>query len=220
MKGMRPSALIRTAYRFKRSGALICVALWGTTIAAPITAWDQVGVASWYGGIFQGRQTASGETYNTHAYTCAHRTLPFGTRLQVTNLANGKTVEVRVNDRGPYASDRIVDLTWAAAHELGMIQDGTARVHLHTTDDMIPPVQFTIQIGAWRELRNATMHRQQLEAHGFHPIAHLGSDGITRIQLENVGEPQVYALSQSLQALGYNSLFIYQDTGAVHAEGR
>lgn len=78
------------------------------------------GVASWYGGIFHGRKTANGERFSMHDFTAAHKTLPFGTRVRVRNLANGKEVIVRINDRGPYAHGRIIDLSRAAAQELGI----------------------------------------------------------------------------------------------------
>lgn len=90
----------------------------------------QKGVASWYGRRFHGRRTASGERFNMYAMTCAHRTLPMKTRVRVTNLRNGKSVVVRVNDRGPYAHGRIVDLSYAAAKKLDIVRSGTARVRL------------------------------------------------------------------------------------------
>jgi rare lipoprotein A len=98
-------------------------------------AWTETGVASWYGEPFHGRTTASGETYDMNDLTCAHRTLPFGTRLHVRNLENGRTVVVRVNDRGPFAKDRIVDLSRRAARELEMIGPGTARVRITVLPD-------------------------------------------------------------------------------------
>jgi rare lipoprotein A len=82
--------------------------------------WYQVGVASWYGGHFQGRKTATGERFDMNLMTCAHPTLPMGTWLRVTNLKNRKTAFVRVNDRGPVPGDRIVDLSYAAAQSLGL----------------------------------------------------------------------------------------------------
>ncbi len=90
----------------------------------------QSGVASYYGPGFHGRRTANGETFNMHAMTAAHRTLPFGTQVKVTNLANGKSAIVRVNDRGPYAHGRIIDLSVAAAKQIGSTNSGTARVSL------------------------------------------------------------------------------------------
>ena len=86
------------------------------------------GRASWYGSYFQGKRTSSGERYNRHAYTCAHKTLPFGTRLRVTNVKNGKSVIVRVSDRGPFRHQRIIDLSEAAAHPLGIVECGAATV--------------------------------------------------------------------------------------------
>jgi len=88
------------------------------------------GVASYYADKFEGRPTASGEIYRASALTAAHRTLPFGTRLRVTHLKSGRTVIVKVNDRGPQRTDRLVDLSGAAAQALGMITEGLARVRI------------------------------------------------------------------------------------------
>lgn len=88
----------------------------------------QSGVASWYGPGFQGRRTANGERFNTHALTAAHRSLPFGTRVRVTNKLNGRTVVVRINDRGPYAGGRVIDLSNASAQAIGV--SGTAKVSI------------------------------------------------------------------------------------------
>ena len=86
------------------------------------------GTASWYGGKFHGRRTANGETYNQHALTAAHRYLPFGTEVVVTNQNNGRSVVVRINDRGPFSGGRIIDLSHQAASQIGMINSGTAKV--------------------------------------------------------------------------------------------
>ena len=88
----------------------------------------QVGMASWYGGKFIGRKTASGERFNKHELTCASRHLPFGTMLQVTNLANGRTAVVRVNDRGPFAKSRVLDFSYAVAEKLGFLGSGVTEV--------------------------------------------------------------------------------------------
>jgi rare lipoprotein A len=88
------------------------------------------GIASWYGGDFHGLSTSSGEPYDMHAMTAAHTTLPLPTWVEVTNLANGKRVIVKVNDRGPFVDDRLIDLSYAAAIELDMIRAGTARVEV------------------------------------------------------------------------------------------
>lgn len=88
------------------------------------------GIASWYGPGFNGRTTASGEVFNTNQMTAAHKTLPFGTRVRVTNLTNGRSVVVRINDRGPYHGSRVIDLSRAAAEQIDMIQNGTANVRI------------------------------------------------------------------------------------------
>ncbi|HEX6209247.1 MAG TPA: septal ring lytic transglycosylase RlpA family protein [Methylomirabilota bacterium] len=90
----------------------------------------QTGRASWYGRMHHGRLTASGERFDMHALTAAHPTLPFGTRLRVVNLANDRVVEVRINDRGPNVSGRIIDLSYAAARALGAIDPGIVPVRL------------------------------------------------------------------------------------------
>ncbi len=97
---------------------------------AIVSGFIQRGTASWYGIPFHGRQTASGETYDMNGMTCAHRTLPFGTVLLVTNMGNGRSATVRVTDRGPYVSGRIIDLSRGAASALDMLATGTAQVEL------------------------------------------------------------------------------------------
>lgn len=94
----------------------------------------QRGLASWYGPGFQGRPTASGERFNSFGMTAAHRSLPFGTKLRVVNEKNGLSVVVRVNDRGPFAHRRIIDLAAGAAEQLGLKKTGTAYVALHRVD--------------------------------------------------------------------------------------
>jgi rare lipoprotein A (peptidoglycan hydrolase) len=88
----------------------------------------QSGKASWYGGGFHGRKTASGETYNMNSLTAAHRSLPFGTRVRVTNTRTGSSVVVRINDRGPFVGGRIIDLSRAAASQIGLTSSGVAAV--------------------------------------------------------------------------------------------
>ncbi len=98
--------------------------------ARPRRGWAQSGTASYYADKFHGRKTSSGEVYSHRRLTAAHRTLPFGTRIRVTNLKNRRRVVVRVNDRGPFRKGRILDLSLAAARELDMVRAGTARVKI------------------------------------------------------------------------------------------
>ena len=93
-------------------------------------SYDTVGIASWYGGRYHGRTTASGEVFDKYAPTAAHRTLPFGSWVQVTNLANGRSVTVKINDRGPFIDGRIIDVSRRVAENLGFINQGVARVRV------------------------------------------------------------------------------------------
>lgn len=95
----------------------------------------EIGLASFYAGEFQGRRTASGARYDMHALTCAHPSAPFGTRLRVTDLESGRSVVVTVNDRGPFAPGRVVDLSLAAARKLGIVRRGLARVRVERSPD-------------------------------------------------------------------------------------
>lgn len=98
------------------------------------TGGTQYGIASWYGRDFHGRKTASGEIYNMRAFTAAHKTLPFGTYVRVTNLKNGRRTIVRINDRGPFIKGRIIDLSYSAAREIDMVEVGIQKVRL----DILP----------------------------------------------------------------------------------
>lgn len=134
------------------------------------------GIASWYGSKFHGRRTSSGEPYDMYAMTAAHRQLPLPTYVEVTNLNNGRKVVVRVNDRGPFKKDRIIDLSYAAASRLGMLESGTAPVELRVVTPDTPPqavtaatdrsgkIAYYIQAGAFGERANADRLRNRLDA--------------------------------------------------------
>ena len=106
----------------------------------------QVGRASWYGRLFQHKKTASGEPYDMHDFTAAHRTLPLGSWVKVTNLKNDKSVMVRINDRGPVIKTRILDLSYGAAMILGMDGDGIAKVRLDLIETPIMATNFSPQL--------------------------------------------------------------------------
>ncbi|MHC6227207.1 septal ring lytic transglycosylase RlpA family protein [Pseudomonas sp. X10] len=97
--------------------------------------YNATGTASWYGSRHHGKRTASGERFNQNALTAAHRSLPFGSRVLVTNLGNQRSVVVRINDRGPHTRGRLIDLSRAAAEKIGMIRSGTARVRVQGLSD-------------------------------------------------------------------------------------
>jgi rare lipoprotein A len=126
----------------------------------------QEGTASWYGPGFHGKATTSGEIYDQHDLTAAHPTLPLGTRVAVTNLQNGRQVEVRVNDRGPFAKSRVIDLSYAAARALDMIGPGTAPVRIEVLDDgaaRFAPLAYTVQVGSFGDHDNALRLKDMLD---------------------------------------------------------
>jgi rare lipoprotein A len=123
-------------------------------------------VASWYGSKFHGRQTASGEIYNMYSSTAAHKTLPFGTTLKITHPESGRSVVVKITDRGPFIAGRDIDLSYGAAKKIGMVREGTARVmvdFLGRDMSYVKPVRyvvergpFTIQVASFSDRSNAT----------------------------------------------------------------
>jgi rare lipoprotein A len=169
--------------------------------AAP--AWSEEGLASWYGGGdgFDGKPTASGEIFDTFQFTAAHRQLPLGTIVDVTNLESGATVRVRVNDRGPFVRGRIIDVSRAAAQRLGMIGPGVARVRITIaspapapdapqTDDATAASQtaaaqtggWAVQVGSFAERDRADRHADRLRAAGFDVYLE-PFQGLTRVKV-------------------------------------
>ncbi len=130
---------------------------------------SQTGIASWYGPGFHGKTTASGIIYNQHDLTAAHQTLPLGTRVLVTNLDNGRSIEVFINDRGPFAKGRIIDLSYAAAESLGMIGPGTIPVRIEVVSSPADKIfvikdslDYTLQLGSFSVLENARQLRDRV----------------------------------------------------------
>ena len=135
----------------------------GVTIERRESRGVQQGIASWYGADFHGKQTSSGEVYDMYQLTCAHNTLPLGTMVMVTNLENGRSVELKVNDRGPFVKGRIIDLSYAAARMLGMHEQGTAAVRVEVIGTAVQPTQpFTVQVGSFVSETNAQNLADQL----------------------------------------------------------
>jgi rare lipoprotein A len=123
------------------------------------------GVASWYGDPFNGRRTSNGEVYDMHQMTAAHRTLPFGAIVRVTNLRNGKQTEVRITDRGPFVANRVIDLSLSAAQAIEMVGPGTAPVRLELIGGPNPATGFFgVQVGAFQSQDNAQNFRARMAA--------------------------------------------------------
>ena len=128
------------------------------------------GVASWYGIPFHGHRTSDGEIYDMHQFSAAHRTLPFGSVVRVTNLRNGKWTEVRINDRGPFVANRVIDLSLAAAQAIELVGTGTAPVRLELLAGPNSAVGlFGVQVGAFQVEENAERLRDRLAAR-YSPI--------------------------------------------------
>lgn len=126
----------------------------------------QTGVASWYGPNFHGKTTSNKEIYDMHDLTAAHKSLPFGTYVVVTNLNNGKSVTVRINDRGPFVKGRIIDLSYAAAKAVDMIGTGTAPVKLEILTEISPKrssQKFSVQVGSFIQEDNAKSLKNELQ---------------------------------------------------------
>ena len=191
------------------------------------------GVASWYGPDFHGHSTSSGEVYDMYAMTAAHRTLPIPCYARVTNLSNGRSVVVRINDRGPFVANRIIDLSYSAASRLDIVRTGTAFVELHTVgvgDDgsVAPPLQVTaatmmspaaqpapaapvalyIQVGAFSEPVNAQRVLDRLQSNGVAHVFSLASSSsgrtLRRVRIGPIATVEEFdALAAHLAALGY-----------------
>ncbi|MBN2408463.1 MAG: septal ring lytic transglycosylase RlpA family protein [Candidatus Aminicenantes bacterium] len=127
----------------------------------------QTGVASWYGEEFHGRRTSSREIYDMNDLTAAHNTLPFGTMAMVTNLNNGQSVVVRINDRGPFVKNRVIDLSYAAARAVDMVGTGTAPVRIEVLSGVSPPMsdlRYFVQAGSFIHRENAVQLRRELSS--------------------------------------------------------
>lgn len=180
----------------------------------------QAGQASWYGAPYHGRRTAGGEVYDMHDLTAAHRTLPLGTRVLVTNLDSGEAVEVRINDRGPFAEERILDLSYGAARLLGAVGPGVIPVRLRVID--LPggspagpgPPRLTIQVGAFTTRERAEALRQALERQGAEAViaeAVVGGEIYYRVRVGRYADrPAAQAAARRLAERGYRALIVEQ----------
>jgi rare lipoprotein A len=154
--------------------------------------YSERGVASWYGREFHGRRTSSGEVYDMYAMTAAHKTLPLPTTARVTSLTTGRSIIVRINDRGPFRKGRLIDLSYGAARELGFVSAGTDMVEVQVLADpagsgpvlaSTPVPTMYVQVGAFRERQNAEELMKQLQQQGL---------GNVVIRYDGQSEPALY----------------------------
>jgi rare lipoprotein A len=168
------------------------------------------GTASWYGPGFNGHRTASGERYNMRELTAAHQTLPFGSLVEVRNLENGHAVVVRINDRGPFAKGRVIDLSYAAAREVGVFGPGTAEVELRVigADPAAETTHFTVQVGAFADPDLALILHRNLKR--MYPEAFIHSDGLwNRVQIGLFDDrDNAESLRRELAAMGMNAVVV------------
>lgn len=184
------------------------------------SAWSQEGLASWYGGGdgFDGKPTASGEIFDTFQFTAAHRELPLGTIVDVTNVETGASVRVRVNDRGPFVRGRIIDVSRAAAQRLGMIGPGVARVRLTiaspapaeaaTPADVAATTAegWAVQVGSFAEKDRADRHAERLRAAGFDVYLE-PYQGLTRVKVGPVpSRTQAEEKLAQVEAAGFEGI--------------
>lgn len=194
-------------------------------VLASSTGYVERGIASWYGSKFHGRRTSSGEPFDMYAMTAAHTTLPLPTYAEVTNLANGRTVVVKINDRGPFKHNRLIDLSYAAAVKLGIAEQGTGLVEVRAIDPATwagtaraaaqtvaggPQPALYLQIGAFSQMENAVRLRSRLEgatASGVHVVRAEGAGApLYRVRigpLPDVNEAD--RVSRDLLAMGLDT---------------
>ena len=186
----------------------------------------EAGIASWYGGKFHGRKTSNGEIYDMYAMTAAHKTLPLGVHVRVTRLDDNRSVVVRVNDRGPFVAGRVIDLSYAAAHRLGMVDAGTTKVRVdalgyrETRQGQVhyrPPRSydagsFAVQIGAFSVADNARRLASDMRRSHGRAAVHEALVNGRRMYRVRVGHytslEQAEAAAQSFSSRGYGGSFV------------
>ncbi len=172
----------------------------------------QTGIASWYGPEFHGQPTSSREIYNMHDLTAAHNSLPIGTYVMVTNLENGKSITVRINDRGPFVKGRVIDLSYAAARALDMIGAGTAKVRIEVLPGLSPPLlppTFSVQIGSFLVKENADKLRRELERNFegvYISLYKTGQSTYYRVRLKARNIESARDLALKLSSMGYMAI--------------
>lgn len=174
----------------------------------------QTGLASWYGPDFHGKKTSSKEIYNMYDITAAHKSLPFGTHVMVTNLENGKSVMVRINDRGPFVKGRIIDLSYSAARILDMVDQGVVKVRIEVVEDISPPKssqRFSVQVGAFAFKENAKVLKQKLEKSYkdvYIAVFKTSHQTYYRVRIKAKNSDSAYKIAQDLYKNGFTVIVL------------
>lgn len=218
VSGLRPSAPRSPADRISRAIRRVALTFGLCIVSILSIAAAESGLASFYAGKFQGRQTANGEVFDTNKLTAAHKTLPFNSLVRVVNVRNGKSVVVRINDRGPFVSGRVIDLSRAAAAAIDMIADGVAPVTVEVvqigdgaTYHRRPAAdtdEFVIQLGSFSVDENARRLREDLQDAGFDAATEPGPDGHVRVILPGVHTRDLSLVLLQLKRAGYENVLV------------
>jgi rare lipoprotein A len=182
-----------------------------TLASLPCAAQELQGRASWYGGKFHGRLTSSGEVFDTNEMTAAHKTLPFGTVVKVTNQDNGRTAVVKINDRGPFVEGRIIDLSRAAAVELGMADQGVANVSIEIVDFASADERYAVQVGTYALEQNARKVSAALSAGGFVVTEEKTALGATRVSIRGIEAASLPGVRARLTELGFATYLVKKE---------
>jgi len=206
--------------------------------SAALSVYKSSAVASYYADKYHGRKTSNGEVFNMYDLTAAHKTLPFNTKVKVTNLSNGKSVVVRINDRGPFVKGREIDLSKAAAVKIGMIKSGTAKVSLEIVGgsdgaagasqvqnagaseipsasdfaknaDVANYDRWNIQLGAFSSRRNASLFAADAQAAGIKHLAYQTTkSGIVRVIVKDLPTEKVQSVLDALERKGFKDYLV------------
>ncbi|MDE2058113.1 MAG: septal ring lytic transglycosylase RlpA family protein [candidate division NC10 bacterium] len=185
-------------------------------------AWEdpsgEKGLASWYGHPYHGRRTSSGEVYDMYQLTAAHREIPLGSWVEVINLTNGRSLTVRINDRGPFVDGRIIDLSYASARLLGVVGPGVAPVRVRLTQAPQPapgPARYSVQVASFVEESNALALKAELEQKGagvYLVKAQINGEVYYRVRVgQFVSHPEAKTAAERLASLGYRVLITYSE---------
>jgi rare lipoprotein A len=206
--------------------------------SAALSVYKSSAVASYYADKYHGRKTSNGEVFNMYDLTAAHKSLPFNTKVKVTNLSNGKSVVVRINDRGPFVKGREIDLSKAAAVKIGMIKSGTAKVSLEIIGgsdgaasasqvqnagaseipsasdfaknaDVANYDRWNIQLGAFSSRRNAALFAADAQAAGIKRLAYQTTkSGIVRVIVKDLPTEKVQSVLDALERKGFKDYLV------------